>query len=45
MSFLNRWNDTLAVELEDWPRDFAERHLAKNGWEVGKHAGDDDRAA
>lgn len=38
MSFLNRWNDTLAVELEDWPREFAERHLAGTGWDIGKHA-------
>jgi len=37
MSFLNRWNDTLAIELEDWPRDFAQHHLASSGWEVGKH--------
>lgn len=44
MSFLNRWNDTLAVELEDGPRDFAEQHLAQNGWEVGKHANADGRA-
>ncbi len=38
MSFLNRWNDTLAVELEDWPHDFAKRHLSEGGWEIGKHA-------
>lgn len=37
MSFLNRWNDTLAVELEDGPRTFAERNLGSAGWEVGKH--------
>lgn len=39
MAFLNWWNDTLAVELEDWPRAFAEEHLAEAGWTVGKHAG------
>ena len=37
--FLNRWNDTMATELEQLPRQFAENHLAKNGWEVGRHAG------
>ena len=35
--FLNRWNDTIATELEGVPRAFAERVLAKNGWDVGKH--------
>jgi uncharacterized peroxidase-related enzyme len=35
--FLNRWNDTMATELEDVPRGFAARHLAGAGWEVGKH--------
>ena len=37
--FLNRWNDTLATELEDAPRAFGEAHLADRGWEVGKHEG------
>jgi uncharacterized peroxidase-related enzyme len=35
--FLNRWNDTFATPLEDSPLDFGEKHLAKHGWEVGKH--------
>ncbi len=35
--FLNRWNDTMATELEGVPRGFAERHLAESGWQVGKH--------
>ena len=35
--FLNRWNDTLATELEDPPREVGERILAGRGWEVGKH--------
>jgi uncharacterized peroxidase-related enzyme len=35
--FLNRWNDTMATELEDVPRAFAARHLEAAGWEVGKH--------
>jgi len=36
--FLNRWNDTLATPLEDEPTQFAEDHLAKHGWTIGKHA-------
>ena len=35
--FLNRWNDTLATQLEDKPRAFAEETLATGGWQVGKH--------
>jgi uncharacterized peroxidase-related enzyme len=36
--FLNRWNDTLATPLEDEPTHFAEDHLARHGWTIGKHA-------
>ena len=35
--FLNRWNDTMATELEDEPLTFASEHLAHGGWEAGKH--------
>ena len=35
--FLNRWNDTLATDLEACPLEFAEAHLAPQGWEGGKH--------
>ena len=35
--FLNRWNDTMATELEEEPIAFASEHLAHAGWEVGKH--------
>lgn len=35
--FLNRWNDTFATPLEDEPRHFGETHLAKEGWDPGKH--------
>ena len=35
--FLNRWNDTIGTELEDPAREFGERVLAAQGWEVGKH--------
>ena len=36
--FLNRWNDTMATELEAGPIDFAAKVLAESGWVVGKHA-------
>lgn len=36
--FLNRWNDTLATELEPEPLRFAERALTRAGWSAGKHA-------
>ena len=36
--FLNRWNDTLATELEPAPLGFAEKTLAAGGWKAGKHA-------
>jgi uncharacterized peroxidase-related enzyme len=35
--FLNRWNDTMATELEDVPAAFGARVLSARGWEVGKH--------
>ena len=35
--YLNRWNDTMATQLEDHPRSFAEAVLGPNGWETGKH--------
>ena len=35
--FLNRWNDTMGTELEPAARQFGERVLAGEGWEVGKH--------
>jgi len=42
MGFLNRWNDSLATELEDEPASIAEELVAPLGWEAGKHgsAGD-----
>jgi len=36
--FMNRWNDTMATPLEDEPVEVGEKHLAKSGWSVGKHA-------
>ena len=38
--FFNRWNDTLATELESSPLKFAQENLAGAGWSVGKHAAD-----
>ncbi|MEM9204405.1 MAG: carboxymuconolactone decarboxylase family protein, partial [Actinomycetota bacterium] len=38
--FLNRWNDTMATELEDEALDFAGRVLAPAGWEPGRHTAD-----
>jgi alkylhydroperoxidase family enzyme len=35
--FMNRWNDTMATPLEEEPRHVGEKHLAKDGWHVGKH--------
>ncbi len=36
--YLNRWNDTLATELEGVPLRSAERAIAGVGWTPGKHA-------
>jgi uncharacterized peroxidase-related enzyme len=35
--FLNRWNDTFATPLEEEPIEYGEKHLASQGWTVGKH--------
>jgi len=35
--FLNRWNDSMATDLEATPREMGERVLAKGGWTGGKH--------
>jgi uncharacterized peroxidase-related enzyme len=37
--FLNRFNDTMATELEASPIEAGQRFLAQQGWSVGKHAG------
>lgn len=37
--FLNRWNDTMATELEGLPTQFAADTLGNSGWEIGKHNG------
>ena len=36
--FLNRWNDTMATELEETPRATGEALLKDAGWEIGEHA-------
>ena len=35
--FLNRFNDTIATDLEASPIEAGKRFLAKKGWSVGKH--------
>lgn len=37
--WLNRWNDTMATELEGPAVAFADRTLSQSGWSVGKHRG------
>ena len=37
--FLNRWNDSMATELEEAPKALGERILERGGWTVGKHTG------
>ena len=36
--FLNRFNDTMATELESSPIAAGQRFLSGQGWEVGKHS-------
>ena len=35
--FLNRWNDSVATDLEPEPLGYANARLAPAGWEPGKH--------
>lgn len=35
--YLNRWNDTMATELEERPERMARDTLAPVGWDAGKH--------
>ncbi|MBA3582201.1 MAG: carboxymuconolactone decarboxylase family protein [Gammaproteobacteria bacterium] len=37
--YLNRWNDTMATDLEAEPLAMANKHLGPRGWTAGKHAG------
>jgi alkylhydroperoxidase family enzyme len=36
--YLNRWNDTMATDLEEHPRSVAVRAIAAAGWTPGKHS-------
>ncbi len=38
--WLNRWNDTMATQLENDPLGFASNNLSARGWDAGKHADD-----
>jgi len=35
--YLNRWNDTMATQLEEYPTQVAERAIGEQGWSAGKH--------
>lgn len=35
--YLNRWNDTMATQLEEYPSQVAQRTIGSQGWEPGKH--------
>ncbi|NNC97634.1 MAG: carboxymuconolactone decarboxylase family protein [Gammaproteobacteria bacterium] len=35
--FLNRWNDSMATDLEEAPKKLGEEVLAKGGWDGGRH--------
>ena len=35
--YLNRWNDTMATELEAPAAEVAERAIGAVGWDTGKH--------
>jgi len=35
--FLNRWNDSMATDLEESPRKMGEKVLQRGGWTGGKH--------
>lgn len=37
--FLNRWNDTMATELEEAPLAVANKTIGNKGWDAGKHGG------
>ncbi|WP_303318290.1 carboxymuconolactone decarboxylase family protein [Flavivirga abyssicola] len=35
--YLNRWNDTMATDLEDYPKEVAQELIGSKGWNPGKH--------
>lgn len=42
--FMNRYNDTMATELEASPTEAGKRFLAQKGWAAGKHGAETKRA-
>ncbi|MGS2723146.1 carboxymuconolactone decarboxylase family protein [Porticoccus sp. GXU_MW_L64] len=38
--YLNRWNDTMATDLEEFPQQVAQELIGGKGWEPGKHGAD-----
>jgi uncharacterized peroxidase-related enzyme len=39
--YLNRWNDSMATDLEPIPKALATRALGETGWSIGKHGGNE----
>ena len=35
--YLNRWNDSMATELEEYPSKVAQKTIGDCGWQPGKH--------
>lgn len=35
--YLNRWNDTMATDLEEYPKEVANELIGSQGWNPGKH--------
>jgi hypothetical protein len=35
--YLNRWNDSMATELEEHPSKVARKIIGAGGWQAGKH--------
>lgn len=42
--YLNRWNDTMATEMEDVPGRLADRAIGPTGWSAGKHGNAQDKS-
>ena len=36
-SYLNRWNDSMEITIEEGTVESAEHYLGKTGWKKGKH--------
>ena len=41
--YLNRWNDTIATDLEELPEQVTKRAVGHTGWNAGKHAQENDK--